>query len=215
MRSTLRFIMHPDDEREFFRQILSEEDVFLIDGPIWKAPIAEPRSPSEIGTYCIIWSPKDRPSLTATLRRNGDWYCDSEMVTIQFLRSEITNNLITQGSIAIATNLAAPDEAAGVEKRFRVLTRFIKKKYKNSVVSWYPAEGPRPSAELTHPALDQMLDPLIWVGPFAEQWLREDHERLIRQHWSYGAYAILSTGMGDGTKPEIAIRERPRRVNGP
>jgi hypothetical protein len=124
-----------------------------------------------------------------------DWYCDSEMVTIQFLRSEIRQKIITQGSVAIATDQASPEEARGVEQRFKRLVKFVKKEYRNSIVSWYPADLRVPPTALDIPWGGHKLDPQIWVGPSAERWLKEDLSRRIRQHWSYGAYAFVQVGV--------------------
>ena len=106
MRSQLRFIQHPNDEREFVAEILSDNSVQLIDGPRWKAKVPQTfRSLAEIqGNYCIIWSSQDRPALSARyIQTRNDWYCDAEMVTIQFLRSQCIDSIITEGRIAIST----------------------------------------------------------------------------------------------------------------
>lgn len=67
MNSQLRFVMHPDDEREFAAQVLADPAVLLIDGPRWKAAAPETfRTLDAIrGSYCILWSPDDQAALDA------------------------------------------------------------------------------------------------------------------------------------------------------
>lgn len=193
MRSRVRFIMHPLDEGDFVEKVLSEEHVQLIDGPIWKTKHPRPvRSITDIGTYCIIWSPRDRPTLTARYKPDGDeWYCDSEMATIQFLRSEVRDTILTEGSIAIATNQASPAEAQGVEKRYRALRKFIQSEYTNSVLRWYDPNSPVAPAAPGRSANPGGPDPQVWISPSVRSWLAADPRRAIRQHWSYGQFGRL------------------------
>ena len=184
MRSQLRFVMHPDDEREFAAQILSEADVFLIDGPRWKsATPALFRSLDAIaGDYCILWSTQDRASLESRyMAKCDDWYCESEQATIQFLRSQVFGPCLTEGRIAVGTTGADESEAAGVERRFKALARFIKKHYSNAVLCWrnptlpFAPAGPGRSANPGKP------DAQVWVGPHALRWLRQEQGRNVKQ----------------------------------
>jgi len=176
--------MHPDDEREFAAQMLSESSVVLIDGPRWRDPVPETyRSLEEIsGSYCIIWSTQDRATLRARYVAScNDWYCESESATIQFLRSQISDSVVTEGRIAVSTSDATNSEGVGVEKRFKALSRFIKKRYANSVVQWsnptlpFAPASPRRSANPSKP------DAQVWVGPHALRWLRQDLTRSAKQ----------------------------------
>src|SRR5689334_11041222 len=106
IRSQLRFVMHPNDELDFVAELLSDENVRLIDGPRWKAPTPGAfRSIDAVsGDYCIIWSLVDRPSLSARYVSSCDeWYCDSEAATIQFLRSKLVGSALTEGRLAVNT----------------------------------------------------------------------------------------------------------------
>lgn len=85
------------------------------------------RNISTIGSYCIIWSPEDLPQLSAKLTAHGDWYCRDENSTIQFLRCKMTEAVIAEGGLAISTELAEAKVAANVERRYKSLSRAIKK----------------------------------------------------------------------------------------
>lgn len=137
MNSQLRFVMHPDDEREFAAQVLADPAVLLIDGPRWKA--AEPQTFRTLdairGSYCILWSPDDQAALDARyIAGCNDWYCESEYATVQFLRSEVfTGGVLTEGRIAVSTANASAQAAQGVERRYKALGRFVRKHYTNAV----------------------------------------------------------------------------------
>jgi hypothetical protein len=51
MRSQLRFVMHPDDERDFISEVLHDDAVVLINGPRWKS--SEPE-----GHRSYAWRPE-------------------------------------------------------------------------------------------------------------------------------------------------------------
>ncbi len=106
MHSQVRFIMHPADERDFERQLVSDESIHLIAGPRWKTETPKTsRSLDDIDdSYCIIWSTSDVAKLTAEYNPSCDaWQCRSEYATIQFLRSEIHEPVITEGRIAVSS----------------------------------------------------------------------------------------------------------------
>jgi hypothetical protein len=186
MGSQIRFIMPPEDERDFEELLLSDASIRLIAGPRWKT--REPqtsRSLGDIGYYCIIWSTTDIEHLTAEyIPTCDDWYCRSEYATIQFLRSELTESVLTEGRIAISTMVRDDFPEANVrslEKRFGNLRKYIKKHYRNSVLQWqnstlaFGPAGPNRSANPSKP------DSQTWVGPHALQWLREQPERRVKQ----------------------------------
>ncbi len=184
MRSQLRFVMYSNDERDFAAQALSDSSVWLVDGPRWKASTPKSvRSLEEVaGSYCIIWSTQDRASLSARYIPNcDDWYCDSESVTIQFLRSEIFGSVITEGRIAVSTSDATEKEAMGVERRFKSLVRFVKKTYTNSVIQWSNPSLPFAPARPGRSANPSKPDPQVWVGPDALRWLQQDQNHRIKQ----------------------------------
>ncbi|MEM8672074.1 MAG: hypothetical protein AAGG48_31450 [Planctomycetota bacterium] len=189
--------MHPDDECEFASEILSDDSVQLIDGPRWKTKTPETfRTLSNIGTYCVIWSTSDMPELTARyVETCDDWYCQSEYATIQFLRSELQDSILTEGSIAIATLQDAPCEQS-VEARYKTLRRFIKKRYTNSIVQWCNPQAPLAPARPKRSANPSKPDPQVWVGPHALQWLEADTTRRIKQHRSSIVEATVTQKTG-------------------
>ena len=149
MRSQLRFVMHPDDEQTFIAEALRDASVCLIDGPRWptRTPVRH-RSLHTIGQYCILWSTDDAPQLAAEfLPATGDWYCRSEHLTIQFLRSQLAGSVLTEGRIAVATDDREPAAAHGVARRYRALSRFIRRSYRNRLLRWFDpaAAAPRTS----------------------------------------------------------------------
>lgn len=202
MRSQVRFAMHPDDEREFEQLLVSDESIRFIAGPRWKTetPVTS-RSLADIDNcYCIVWSISDIAKLTAEyIPTCDDWYCQSEHATIQFLRSEMDELLITEGRIAVSTTPCRDFPAARVkslEKRFGSLRRYFQKNYSNSIIQWrnptvpYAPAGPNRSSNPSKP------DPQVWVGPHALRWLREKPDRRIKQMRQSIVEAVLVEGMG-------------------
>ena len=176
--------MHPDDERDFVAQVLSDESVRLVDGPRWKSSTPETyRSLDGItGSYCIIWSIQDRVTLSARhIPTCNDWYCDSESATIQFLRSQPYGPMITEGRIAIGTNNMDENAAKRIEQRFKTLAKFVKKHYVNSVVHWCNPTVPFAHAAPGRSANPSKPDAQVWIGPHALRWLRQDHGHHIKQ----------------------------------
>lgn len=187
MRSQLRFVMHPLDEAPFIAALLADPSVQLIDGPRWpeQLPVTTRDLAQIKRSYCIIWSPQDRASLSARfIPTCNDWYCDSEQVTIQFLRSEIRGSVISEGRIAVSTNELTLKEAAGVEKRYKALSRFIKKQYRNKVLSWcnpqVAAVPAVPAGEKRSPNPSEP-DASCWIGPHAQQWLAHNPAHCAKQ----------------------------------
>ncbi|WP_185234727.1 hypothetical protein [Teredinibacter franksiae] len=183
--------MHPEDEKEFEAKILADETVLLVDGPRWKTEFPEGvRTLSKItGTYCIVWSTSDIDQLKARyIEQCDDWYCESEHATIQFLRSELGDSVITEGRIAISTVYDHSDfsepQAKQVDARFKMLRRYIKKEYCNSIVQWCNPTLPIAPASLKRSANPSKPDPQIWVGPYALEWMRKNDCRRIKQHKS-------------------------------
>jgi hypothetical protein len=196
MRGQVRFVMHPDDEREFEQLLLAEESIRFIEGPRWKTetPLTS-RSLADIhDEYCIIWSPNDIAKLKAEyIPTCNDWYCRSEHATIYFWRSKIDGLVITEGHISVLTIRTADvpaSSAKNVEKRHGMLRSHIKKTFSNSMLQWRwsdPAESPRPerSADPGKP------DPQVWVGPHALRWLRESSDRRVKQFLQMRVEAVL------------------------
>jgi hypothetical protein len=179
--------MHPADERDFEQLLISDESICFIAGPRWKTetPITS-RSLADIDDdYCIIWSTSDIAKLKAEyIPTCDDWYCRCEYATIQFLRSEMDEALITEGRIAVSTAPRRDFPASSVkslEKRYSNLRKYFRKHYSNSIIQWrnptvsYAPAGPNRSANPSKP------DPQVWVGPHALRWLRERPDRRIKQ----------------------------------
>lgn len=184
MRSQLRFVMHLNDERDFAEQVLSDSKVCFINGPRWKTSTPETfRSIEEVsGSYCIIWSPQDRATLNARyIPACDDWYCESEEMTIQFLRSQVFGLVVTEGRIAVSTSNAGENDASGIERRFVALARFVRKNYSNSMVRWSNPSLPSAPACPGRSANPSEPDAQVWVGPHALRWLQQDKNRHIKQ----------------------------------
>jgi hypothetical protein len=173
MRSALRFVMHPEDEANIIAELLHDPSVLLIDKARWLS-VTPPtsRSLADIGYYCNIWSPNDLQELTA----------ESQFATIQFLRSSIAGAVLMEGRFAVSTDPHNERSAAGVEKRFRLLSRIVKRSFANGVLRWFskalttvvepesPARSPNPSKP----------DTSLWVGPAAMKWLASDPARRVK-----------------------------------
>jgi len=182
MRSQLRFVMHPYDEAALMTELLRDPAVLLIDGPRWKsATPPTTRNISAVGDYCIIWSPEDLSELGADfIPTCNDWYFRTAYATIQFLRCEITETVITEGRLAISTGAASKETAANVERRYKLLSRSIKKTYANSVVRWRNPELPEAPAAPSRSANPSEPDRSLWVGPTAMTWLAGVAARRIK-----------------------------------
>jgi hypothetical protein len=176
--------MHSNDERDFAEQVLADPKVCLIDGPRWKTSTPEIlRSIDEVsGNYCIIWSPQDRAALSARyIPACDDWYCESEEMTIQFLRSQVFGLVVTEGRIAVSTSNADENDASGIEPRFKALARFVRKNYSNSIVRWSNPSLPFAPARPGRLANPSEPNAQVWVGPHALRWLQQDENRHIKQ----------------------------------
>jgi hypothetical protein len=183
MRSSVRFVMHPDDEASIVLELLSDPSLQFIDGPRWKTAVpSTSRNLKEIGYYCIVWSPQDLPVLAAKfIPTCNDWYCQSEFATIQFLRSQKLDSILTEGRFAVSTDPLLQLSAHGVQQRFRQLSRIIKKSYKNGVLRWRNPKAPEGPASPARSANPSKPDTSLWIGPAASQWLTADPERRVKQ----------------------------------
>lgn len=184
VKSQVRFVMHPNDESTLVAQLLHDPAVLLVDGPRWKtATPPTSRNLSTAGRYVIIWSPEDLVELPAMFMPTGnDWHCTGEYATIQFLRSQITGTVITEGRFAISTELAQKTTAANVERRYMLLRRAVQRTYMNSVVRWRNPRLPDAPAGPSRSANPGKPDRSVWVGPAAMAWLAADAARRIKQH---------------------------------
>ena len=202
MRSQVRFVMHPADEREFEQLLVSDESIRFIAGPRWKTETpSTSRSLADIDdNHCIVWSTSDIAKLKAEyIPTCDDWYCRSEFATIQFLRSEMDKAVITEGRIAVSTATRRDFPASSVkslEKRYGQLRKYLRKNFSNSIIQWrnptipYAPAGPNRSANPSKP------DPQVWVGPHALCWLRERPCRRIKQFRQGNVEAVLVSGVG-------------------
>lgn len=182
MRSQVRFVMHCDDEQALLGELLKDPSVAFIDGPRWKDPKPQTvRTLESIGNYCIIWSPEDLLELEARfIPTCSEWYCESEHSTIQFLRSSLNGDILTDGRFAVSTLSASAEAASGVERRFKAIRRFIKKHYSNAVLQWSNTELPMAPAGPSRSANPSKPDNSLWVGPAAMTWLRADDRRRVK-----------------------------------
>lgn len=199
----IRFVMHPDDETAFAAQVLEEENVWLVDGPRWKTKVPPAfRSLEKIsGSYCIIWSRTDMSSLRAKFIANGnEWYCASEGHTIQFLRSEKKENVLTEGRIATYGGnepiKSLPEgKLRNLQMRYNRLQRLIKKSYVNKCVRWCNPSIPFGPARPNRSANPGDPDAQLWIGPAALTWLQDDSNRRIKQTASSMVEAVLANNV--------------------
>jgi hypothetical protein len=196
MNSQICFAMHPADELEFEEVLLGDKSIQFISGPRWENKIpSTSRSLRDIESYCIVWSTSDIATLNADyIPSCNDWYCRSEHATIQFLRSEMNDLVITEGRIAVSTRECEGFPQSSVqqlEKRFRKLRNYIKKTYQNSVVQWQNPTLPYGPSQRKSSANPSAPDPRIWVGPHALAWLRQNPHRRIKQSLHCFVEAVL------------------------
>lgn len=200
MRSQVRFAMHPDDERDLEHLLVRDESIRFIAGPRWKTETPTSfRSLTDIANnYCIIWSTSDIAELKSEyIPTCNDWYCRSEYATIQFLRSEIDEMVITEGRIAVASSSQDDFPASSVkslEKRFSNLQKYLQKNYSNSIIQWRNPAAPYAPAGHDRSANPSKPDPQVWVGPNALRWLRERPDRKIKQMRQSIVEAVLVDG---------------------
>lgn len=194
MRSQLRFVMHPDDERDFISEVLHDDAVVLINGPRWKSSEPEVhRNLDSVGRYCIIWSQKDLATLESEFIPDcNDWYCRSEDATIQFLRSRSNGSVISEGRLAIKTSSEQNDVVRAVEKRYRSLRAFVKKRYRNGMLQWRNpnfSQGPVADGRSANPS---EADKALWIGPAAVHWLQgEPTTRKVKQDFEAPVEAVV------------------------
>jgi hypothetical protein len=152
--------MHPDDEAALVTELLRDPAILFVDGPRWKA----------------VTPPTTRDILTA----HGDWYCRDENSTVQFLRCKMTETVIAEGSFAISTEPAEAKAAANVERRYKFLSRAIKKTFRNSVVQWRNPRLPEAPAGPSRSANPSAPDRSLWVGPAAMTWMAGHADRRVK-----------------------------------
>ena len=184
MKSQIRFVMHPNDEADFFSKCLASSDIFLIDGPRWQAPNPKVhQSLADInGNYCIVWSNQDADRLQSRyVHECGDWYCDSEFLTIQFLRSQLIDQVLTEGHLAVSTSGANEAQTKALSQRFKLYSSYLKREYSNAIIEWFNPNLPESSLGLNVSANPTKPDLQVWVGPHARNWMLQDARHRIKQ----------------------------------
>ena len=192
MRSQIRFVMNAEDEHAFAAQILSDPGMALIDGPRWPSPepVAHRALKALTDYYCIVWPRSQIATLSARPLDDGQWYCDSEAQTLQWLRSRSLPGLLTEGRLAIGSSPELAG-AAQLEQRYRAWLRWLKAGYRNRQLRWQnPALPMLPAApgRSTNPGEP---DPQVWVGPGALDWLRADRRRRVKAFPAAAVEALL------------------------
>ncbi|MCA9070408.1 MAG: hypothetical protein KDA84_15860 [Planctomycetaceae bacterium] len=184
MRSQITFIMHPDDEDDFVREVLAEPDTVFVDGPKWKTKQPPVLSKVTDGNnfYFMIWNRAETPALTGRHHTKGDdewWYCENEFLTLQLLRSKFFPSFLTEGRIAVGSDRADPEITAAVDRRYKRLRRWIKKFFTNNIIIWQNMSLPRSGTNPLKPS------PTHWIGPHALSWLQGDSaNRWVQQFGS-------------------------------
>jgi len=173
--------MHPKDEDEFAQFVLAESGVVFVHGSNWSTPqppLVESRRELRDYAPLLIWASTETPPLVAERIEWRDgvfWNWTSEHLTIQFLRSDLfQRKILTEGRIAVATEPCSKQEARRLEERYRRLRKWLKARYRNSVMCWHP-DKPDVSA---------------WVGPHAIDWVKSGVGREFRQ-FREGSAAVL------------------------
>lgn len=192
MRSQIRFVMSAEDERAFAAQILSDPGIELIDGPRWSSsePAAHRAFEALTDYYCIVWPRSQVPTLSARPLDNGEWYCDSQAQTLQWLRSRSLPGLLTEGRLAIGSSPELAG-AAKLERRYRAWSRWLKAAYRNRQLCWRNPTLPMLPAAPGRSANPGEPDPQVWVGPGALDWLRADLSRRVKAFPAAAVEAVL------------------------
>lgn len=191
MKSQIRFVMHPKDEATFFDVCLDGADIFLIDGLRWKQSVPTCfRSLNDIiGNNCLIWSIQDSAALQARyVPECRDWYCEDEFLTVQFLRSQLIDQVLTEGRLAINTSGASDTQTKAISRRFRSYASYIKREYSNAIIQWFNPNLLQISSSLTTTGRATVNpsepDLQMWVGPHARDWLSQSLEHRVKQFTS-------------------------------
>ena len=113
--------------------------------------------------------------------------------TIQFLRSRISGSMLAEGRLAISTNSEANDVVRAVEQHYRSLRTFVKKRCRNGMLQWRNPSFPESSAADGRSANPGKADDVLWIGPAAVQWLREEPTmRKVKQEFAAPVEAVLT-----------------------
>lgn len=183
MRGQITFIMHPKDEKEFVSYILSKGFVIITDQRFkTKQPPVEDDIQNIESNHCYLCYEQFLPLIkTEYIPSCNDYTLRNISSLIQFLRSEIKDNIITEGRIAIMTTdkytkeIYNPKTNRVLEKYFKDFRNWIKKSYKNNQnLVW-------------DNGVKLGTSKFEWFSPKAIDWLKTNKNRLIKQDLGYKA----------------------------
>ena len=167
MASQISFVMHPEDERAFLGELIASAGWLVITGP--GAASLRPLAVDTPGGGEIVYLTR------------ANWVeakTGAVFTSLQFWRSRLVGNVLTQGRIAgvrpsddSAETLEAVARSA---QEFRRLRAFLRRTYVNRLLVWRH-ENEREDS----PAVP--ADKRTWVGPAARAWLAADPTRCVQQ----------------------------------
>lgn len=155
MRSQICFFMHPDDEGAILEFI------------------------------------RGLPNVRVDLRGrrvaylHGSHSLSEDKGSVQFSRSLLEREILTEGRFALATSGFSLEETLPEhlvlesEELFKKLRRFIKSRYRNGVVHWWNPTLPKSPTNPGKP------DRSVWLGPEALRWWNSAPDHKLKQHATY------------------------------
>jgi hypothetical protein len=100
--------------------------------------------------------------------------------------------VIAEGRLAISTSSERNDAVRAVEKRYRSLRAFMKKRYRNGMLQW---RNPNFSLDPVggQSANPSKADNALWIGPAAVHWLQEEPTmRTVKQDFDAPVEAVMT-----------------------
>jgi hypothetical protein len=157
-------IMAPEDEAAFLGFVFERPTVYLI--PDVRNPTPEVRRTRDVqgirSLHCMLWDEAILPQPRVEhIPACNDYCLRSDESLIQFLRSPVKEASIEAGRISVGTGRSGdpdtnPERARAMTTWYSALSRWIKARFKNSLVyasDFNPEVG--------------MRERMVWVGPRA------------------------------------------------
>jgi hypothetical protein len=99
--------------------------------------------------------------------------------------------VIAEGRLAINTSSEQNDVVRAVEKRYRSLRAFVKKRYRNGMLQWRNPDCPKGPEADGRSANPSKADNALWIGPAAVHWLQEEPTmRKVKQDFDAPVEAV-------------------------
>jgi hypothetical protein len=169
MTRQISFVMHPEDERAFLSELTA--------APGWLvAASADAASWRTLSTEAL-----GALACEVVYVTRSEWLdsvAGAAAAAIQFWRSRLAGDVLTQGRLAVVESPAnsggAPGAAAAATREFGRLRSRIQQHYANGLLLWQHEDQSRDLS-------DGRADARTWVGPVARAWLAEASSRSIKQ----------------------------------